>query len=215
MSMTEAVYQLYENPGWGSAIVEMQLDWYGLPYRRMPAGGNESEAAVKAAMTGVNPMFQVPALILPSGEVMTETAAMTLYLADMAGNDTLVPGPGAAERAAFLRWLIFLVAAVYPSFVYGDVPTRFVPAAGADAFQGRMIDHRKAMWLVMEAEAKSRGGPWFLGARMSAIDIYLACMVHWRPKKAWFQAAAPTLYAIAEATARLPQLGPAMIRNFG
>jgi GST-like protein len=213
--MTEAVYQLYENPGWGSAIVEMQLDWYGLPYRRMPAGGSESEAAVKAAMTGVNPVLQVPALILPSGEVMTETAAMTLYLADMAGSDGLVPGPDAAERAAFLRWLIFLVAAVYPSFAYGDVPTRFVPASRADAFQARVIDHRKAMWLVMEAEAKSRGGPWFLGARMSAIDIYLACMLRWRPGPVWFAAETPTLCAIATAAGKLPQLGPAVTRNFG
>ena len=204
-------FRLYQNPGWGSAIVEAQLALYGLPFDLIPAGGNESEAAVHDAMRGVNPVLQVPALILPDGRVMTETAAMTLYLADVAGSDTLVPGPGAAERAAYLRWQVFLVAAVYPSFAYGDVPTRFVPADAAEAFQARIIDHRKAMWRVMEAEAVD---PWFLGARFSAIDIFLAVMTRWRPGPAWFQIETPMLWSAGVAAAAHPAIAPVMARNF-
>ncbi len=154
---------------------------------------------------------------------MTETAAMTLYLADVAGTDVagvdvLVPGAAAPERAAFLRWLIFLVAAVYPSFAYGDVPTRFVPAKGADAFQARVIEHRKAMWRVMEAEAEGNAnaaGPWFLGARFSAIDVYLAVMTRWRPGPAWFQDETPKLWACGMAAAARADIAPVMARNFG
>ena len=83
--------RLYENPGWGSAIVELQLAFYDMPYELVSAGGVTNPADVKRAMTGVNPLAQVPALVLPSGEVMTETAAMTLYLADLTGSDALVP----------------------------------------------------------------------------------------------------------------------------
>jgi GST-like protein len=210
--MSETGFQLYENPGWGSAIVEAQLAIYGLPFRLIAAGGTSDPVAVQRAMRGVNPVLQVPALILPSGEVMTETAAMTLYLADVAGTDALVPTASAPERAAFLRWLIFLVAAVYPSFAYGDVPTRFVPADGAAAFQARVIDHRKAMWLVMEAEA---AGPWFLGQRFSAIDVYLAVMTRWRPGVPWFQAETPRLWSAGTAAALRPEVAPVMTRNFG
>ncbi|WP_309665644.1 glutathione S-transferase family protein [Tabrizicola sp.] len=204
-------FGLYQNPGWGSAIIEAQLAVYGLPYDLIDAGGSVSEAAVQEAMRGVNPLLQVPALILPNGAVMTETAAMTLYLADIAGTDTLVPGPGAPERAAFLRWLIFLVAAVYPSFAYGDVPTRFVPPEGAEAFQARVIEHRKAMWRVMEAEAS---GPYFLGVRFSVIDIYLAVMTRWRPGEAWFQTETPKLWAAGATAALRPGIAPVMARNF-
>jgi GST-like protein len=205
-------FGLYENPGWGSAIVEAQLAVYGLPYRLIPAGGKASEAAVQQAMRPVNPVMQVPALILPGGQVMTETAAMTLYLADVTATDVLVPGAAAPERAAFLRWLIFLVAAVYPTFAYGDVPTRFVPPDGAEAFQARVMDHRRAMWRVMEADA---AGLWFLGARFTAIDVYLAMMTRWRPGAAWFQAETPKLWSCGIAAAARPDIAPIMARNFG
>lgn len=206
---------LYENPGWGSAIVELQLAYYGLDYRLITAGNVHQDPVARAALGRVNPLIQVPTLVLADGEVMTESAAMSLLLADLAGSDALVPGPGAPERAAFLRWLIFLVASIYPSFVYSDAPERFVPGNGGEAYQIKVIDHRKAMWLVMEAECRRRGGPFFLGARLTAIDVFLACMVHWRPREEWFKAETPHLWRAASAVWDLPQVADAYKRNFG
>ena len=207
--------RLYENPGWGSAIVELQLVFYAMPHELVPAGEIYDNAADRATLARINPVMQVPTVILADGQVMTESAALTLYLADLAGNDALVPGPTAPERAAFLRWLIFIVAAIYPSFAYADMPERFVPAPDGEAFTARVIEHRKAMWRVMEAEAIARGGPWFLGGRMTAIDLYLACMVHWRPRQDWFRAETPHLMRAAEAASALPVLAGVMTRNFG
>jgi GST-like protein len=206
---------LYENPGWGSAIVEAQLAFYGLAHRLVTAGDVYDDAGARAALGVINPLIQIPALVLADGQVMTESAAMTLYLADLARSDALVPGPGAAERAAFLRWLIFLVAAVYPTFTFGDVPERFVPKAEAVAYKARVDAVRMADYRVMEAEAAARGGPWFLGARMTAIDVYLMVMVHWRPRQAWFDAEAPHLAALAARAAALPAFAGVMQRNFG
>lgn len=206
---------LYENPGWGSAIVELQLALYGLPHQLVTVGNIHQDPVARAALGRVNPLIQVPTLVLEGGEVMTESAAITLLLADLAQSDLLVPGPGTAERAGFLRWLIFLVASIYPSFVYSDTPERFVRGNGGEAYQANVISHRKTMWKVMETEAARRGGPWFLGKRLSAIDIFLACMVHWRPREAWFQAETPALWRAAEAAASLPDLHAAWARNFG
>ena len=207
--------RLYENPGWGSAIVELQLVFYGMPHELVAAGEIYDDPAARAALSVINPLIQVPTVILADGQVMTESAALTLYLADLAEGEALVPGPAAPERAEFLRWLIFLVAAIYPSFAYADVPERFVPEAEGEAFTARVIAHRQAMWLVMEDEAAKRGGPWFLGARMTAIDLYLACMVHWRPRQDWFRAHTPHLMQAAERASALPVLTWAMQRNFG
>ncbi len=41
-----ADWGLYENAGWGSAIVEAQLAVCGLPYRLIPAGGTADRAEV-------------------------------------------------------------------------------------------------------------------------------------------------------------------------
>jgi GST-like protein len=207
--------KLFENPGWGSAIVELQLALYDLPHELVRAGNIHQDPTARAALGRVNPLIQIPTLVLPNGEVVTESAAITFVLADLAKSDILVPKPRSRNRAAFLRWLVFLVASIYPSFVYSDTPERFVKGNGGEAYQVNVIEHRKAMWKVMEAEAMRRGGPYFLGAQMSAIDIFLACMVHWRPKEEWFQAETPHLWAAAEEAARQPALRAAYQRNFG
>jgi len=63
---------------------------------------------------------------------------------------------------------------------------------------------------VMEAEAR---GPFFLGAGLSAIDIYLAVMTRWRPKRPWFEAHAPRLHAAALAAEADPRLAATFARN--
>ncbi|MEZ5903853.1 MAG: hypothetical protein R3C69_01635 [Geminicoccaceae bacterium] len=46
---------LYGEPGWGSAIVELQLGWYGLDYRFEPVGDLIRSAESRAALAPVNP----------------------------------------------------------------------------------------------------------------------------------------------------------------
>jgi GST-like protein len=206
---------LYENPGWGSAIVEAQLAFYGLPHRLVTAGDVFDDAQARAALAAINPLAQIPTLVLEDGQIVTESAAMTLLFADMAASTALVPGPGEATRAGFLRWLIFVVAAIYPAFSYADAPTRYVPEAEAEAFKARVGAVTMDNWRIMEAEAARRGGPWFLGARMTALDVYVMVMVHWTPREAWFAAEAPYLTAIAARASALPAFAPVMQRNFG
>ena len=44
---------------------------------------------------------------------MTESAAIALYLADKYPQAELAPAPNAPERAAYLRWLVYLAANIY------------------------------------------------------------------------------------------------------
>ena len=44
--------------------------------------GSGATALSDPALTKVNPMSQLPALILPSGELMTESSAILIWLAD-------------------------------------------------------------------------------------------------------------------------------------
>jgi GST-like protein len=204
---------LYGQPGWGSAIVEAQLAVYGLPYRFEAVGDLFDSAAARERLRPLNPLAQVPVLVRADGTVVTESAAITLHLADMTGRDDLVPGPQAAERAAFLRWLVFLVANVYPTFTYADDPARFVKADAAvqQAFRAEVDAYAQRLWQMVEAAA---AGPWFLGARFSALDLYLAVMTQWRPRRDWFAAHAPKLLAAADAAAAMPAVAPVMARNF-
>jgi GST-like protein len=209
---TDGTFILHGRPGWGSAIVEAQLAFYGLPFTMVEHGDLFDSEDARSALRPLNPLTQVPTLVLPDGQVMTESAAITLHLADLAGSDALVPGPQAAERAAFLRWLVYLVANVYPTFTYADIPERFVKdAAAAPAFAEELGTYRRRLWGIVEGAA---GLPWLLGDRMTALDIYLAVMTHWGPRKPWFADNAPRLTMAAQRAAALPAVAPVIARNF-
>jgi GST-like protein len=203
---------LYGELGWGSVLVEAQLAWYGFNYELVRVGNVFTSADSRAKAAAVNPLGQIPTLIFDDGTVMTESAAITLRLADLAADTTLVPGTGDPQRAAFLRWLIFCVSAIYPTYTYADEPGRFVPDAGArDGFEQRVRDHAKQLYGVLEENARL---PWYLGERFSALDIYVCTMTRWRPRRPWFAEHAPKLTAIAIATDAVPALRPVWARNF-
>ena len=176
--------------GYGSAIVEAALAVAGIRHDREVVDMDGDRAALRA----LNPLAQLPTVVLPDGTVMTESAAIVLRISELAPSSQLAPLPDAPERAAFLRWLVYFAATIYPTYAY--------PIAD---------DQREALWRPLEAAA---GAPWFLGSRFSAIDLYVAVMTHWKPSPAWFVEHAPKLAAIAEACTRRPELAPVWAANF-
>jgi GST-like protein len=205
-------YRLFGRPGWGSVIVEAQLGALGLPFDFEEVPDLFASEQARRNLARYNPLAQVPTLVLPNGSVMTESAAITLSLADETGRDDFVPPGSHASRAAFLRWLVFLVANVYPTFTFADDPKRFVrdPDA-AKSFRTAVDDYRCRLWRTVEAAA---GAPWFLGERFSALDVYLKTMTHWEPGAAWFKEHAPKVAAIAARTSKDPRLESVWQHNF-
>ena len=206
-----AMYKLFARPGWGSVLVEAQLAWYGLPFAIEDLDDLFQSAAARERLAPLNPVTQVPTLVLPDGTVMTESAAITLYLAETVGSTELVPAAGEAARPRFLRWLIFLVANIYPTFTYADEPARFAPSVAAAEFARKVGQHRERLWGIVEAEA---GDPCFLGSRFSALDIYLAVMTRWQPRRPWFAEHRPRLHAIALRAEARSELAQVWQRNF-
>lgn len=205
-------YILHGQYGWGSVLTEAQLEWYGLPFDFVATGDLFEDTAARKQLAKLNPLAQVPVLILPDGEVMTETAAITLHLADATGRFDLVPEPHDATRPRFLRWLVFIIANIYPTFTYADVPGRFVPGEkAAKGFRANVDKRQKELWRIVEPEART---PWFLGERFSALDIYLGAMTRWRPGRPWFEKNTPKLVAAADRCSNLPKLEPVWRRNY-
>lgn len=199
--------------GGGSAIVEAVLTLAGEPYELIAMEWGEFDAP-DGNFARINAMREIPALKLSDGTLLTESAAICLWLADRHPESALAPIPSAAERASFLRWLVWLVASVYPTFTYGDHPERFVAdTAGAEALRQATDDRRQALWRHMEASLPF--DPWAMGGQMTLIDIYIAAMTRWRPRRDWFKEHCPKLYAVAERVDALPELDAIWRKNFG
>lgn len=207
-----STHKLYAMKGWGSVIAEAGFAVAGLPLEivELDIGNDDDRERLRA----LNPLAQFPTLVLPDGRVMTESAAILLHLADLRPDSGLAPPADAPERPDFLRWLVFFVAAVYPTFAFGDNPLAWVTDKQAqEELTRRAIEHRSSLYAMLERQVSP--DPWFLGTRFSALDIYVCAMSHWRPRRAWFKEACPKLYGIALAADQHPALKAVWRRNFG
>jgi GST-like protein len=71
--------------------------------------------------------------------------------------------------------------------------------------------YRQKLWRQLE---DATVGPWFLGERFSALDLFIAVMTHWGPKRPWFEKETPKLFAIARRADALPELTEVWRRNW-
>ncbi|WP_202303625.1 glutathione S-transferase family protein [Dryocola clanedunensis] len=184
--------KLYGAPGCGSAIVEMMFVLAGEQYRWVNVEGFDAPGPQRDALLELNPLGQVPTLKLDDGTVVTETAAIALMLLD--AHPELAPPVGSAERQRFHRLLIWLVANVYPTFTYGDYPERWTSGS---ALELRDSTNRYRQQLYLWLESQLGAGPYVFGDHISLLDTYLAAMISWRPRQAWFEKNTPKMYAIA------------------
>jgi GST-like protein len=137
-------YVVHGQKGTGSVPVEATLLLLGEPYEVVERGPSEDRPAG-------NPMQQVPVLVLPNGELMTESAAILIYLADSHPAARLSPTLDDPRRPAFLRWMIYVSAQIYALVWARDDPGRLA----AEEVQKQVVLERTAermahCWRMMD-----------------------------------------------------------------
>ncbi len=126
----------------------------------------------------ISPMKQIPALVLPSGAVITESAAMVLAVADAHPSARLLPELGSDRRAQAYRWLIHMVVNIYECDLRHSYPDRYTAdPAGVPALKEAAA--RRWDWGFQVVEDALTGHGWFLGDNFSVLDLYLAIVVCW------------------------------------
>lgn len=206
-----ASWRLYGVRGWGSTLAEGALAWAGERFDFVDVDGFDRPGPARDRLLAVNPLARVPTLTGPGSQLLTESAAIVLHLADLHPEAGLAPAAGDPLRPLFLNRLAWFVSALYPTFTYRDYPERWAPSA-ADELVARVDAFRESLWRQFEADLGD--GDWVLGSRASALDLYVSVMTHWRPRRAWFRQHCPNLHAIAGRAEALPALAPVMARNF-
>ena len=160
----------------------------------------------------INPAGKIPALQLPDGEVITETLAMLLVIAERHPEARLLPPAGTTARARGLRWLAFMASEIYPIVEIEDYPSRFVPeGAASDALRERSKERIRERLLILE---NAVAGPWILAEGFSACDIYAAMFSRWSATQGWRDEHIPKLCAIMRGLAARPALAPVWQKFF-
>ncbi len=145
-------YTLYGAPGSGATPIHAALTLIGAQVDTVDMSPWEGESE-RERVAGVNPMRQVPALVLPSGELMTESAAILIWLGDRYPETGLCPAPDDPRRARDLRWMVYLPAAIYSLFWVRDDPARLTPDAAAQpAMLERTAERIAHCWHLMDTQ---------------------------------------------------------------
>ena len=206
-------YTVYGASGSGSMPVEATLTLLDLPFEVVEAPTWEGDEQ-RDKVAPVNPMRQLPALVMPDGEVMTESAAILVWLADRHPEAGLAPAVDDPKRGQFLRWMTFVPASIYSMYWVRDEPSRL---AGDDADDQARILERTAeriaeCWRLMERQVEP--GRFLLGDRMTVLDLYVAVASRWTPQRRRFYAEAPRMREVVRRVDALPELREFWRRRF-
>ncbi|MGQ0741887.1 MAG: glutathione S-transferase family protein [Alphaproteobacteria bacterium] len=207
-------YVLYGDKGTGASCVEMALAEAGADYqfKSVSLDANEQHSP---AYLAVNPSGKLPALQLPSGEVLTESSALLLIVAERHPGADLLPPQGSVARAQALRWIAFMASEIYSWVEVSDYPERFMPErTQAEALRLKAQQRLRERLLIVE---EAIAGPWLLGERFCVADIYAAMFSRWRGTfgRDWLETGIPKLSALSRAVSKRPRIAPVWARHFG
>ena len=201
-------YVVYGQKGTGSVPVEATLRLLGEPYElKQPASWESPESGHldAKAMARVNPMQQVPALILPNGKLMTESAAILIHLADSHPDARLSPALDDPRRPAFLRWMIYVAAQIYGQIWARDDPGRLAAnEAHRPVILERTAERMAHCWRIMDAQVSP--GHYILGDDLSVLDLYVTVVSCWGPRRPRFYQEAPKMAEVVRRVDQDPRL---------
>ncbi|WP_431323209.1 glutathione S-transferase family protein [Rhizobium sp. YTU87027] len=177
----------FTNPNSRGRIVQWMLEEVGcdyetivLEYQRSSASDAWGGAALERPadplderhrfFTEINPMGKVPAIV-HDGRVVTESAAICAYLADVFPAAGLAPGSG--DRAAYYRWLFFAAGPLEQTVT--NHRAGFVPKPEQEFFFGYGSYDRT----VDQLEQAIAAGPYIAGAKFTAADVYVGSHIGW------------------------------------
>jgi glutathione S-transferase len=205
------MFTLYARPGAGSAAVEALLAECGVEFRIEDVLRN-ADGSVPESYLSINPRGEVPTLRLPDDSLMTESAAMMIYLADLFPVMGLAPGVTSSRRASYLRWMLYFASPVYMDDLRLYYPARYsTDPTHAAAVKAKAIEHMDRDFMIF-AEALGKG-PFILGEKFSAVDIYAAMLVSWAPDVPALFLRHPNIKAHYDAVSHRPKIAPVWQRN--
>jgi glutathione S-transferase len=144
------------------------LEELGQPYQievidiRAPGGVPESYRAIQ-------PNKKVPAIV-HDGTVVTERAAIAMYLAETFPEAALAPRIGDPERAPYLTWLVYADAVMDPCIA---------AKAQGWSYSSNAFSFGKFEDMIGNVERTLAGRPYAAGNKFTAADTQVASAVYY------------------------------------
>jgi len=189
-------------PGACSLAANIALREAGIPFELVKVSHRTHKTSDGVDFTQINSKGYVPALVLDTGELLTENTALLQYIADLNPDARLAPPVGTLERYRLSEWLAYLNSEVHKSF-----SPLFAPNASDDMKQYARDNLTKRLgWLAQQLGSK----PYLLGEQFTVADAYLFVTLSWSGLAGVDLSPWPTLKAFQERVAARPSVIEAM-----
>jgi glutathione S-transferase len=156
---------LYTHPMSRGRIARWMIEEVGLPYETVVV--DYGTTMKSPDYLRINPMGKVPALT-HGDMVVTENAAICMYLADLVPQLKLAPPAGSPERGSYYRWMLYLAGPVEALFTAKSAGTLAQPQS---AGYGREED------VLATLEAAVQGREHLVGDYFTAADLFMAAFL--------------------------------------
>jgi glutathione S-transferase len=139
---------------------DFQLDKVDRATKKTEAGLDYNE---------LNPKSYVPALEV-DGTILTEGAAISMYLADQKGGEKIAPKAGTMDRYKMQEWLVFVATELHKS--YGPLFRKSPDPAFRENLMKRLA--------LLDKHFDTH--QFLVGEKFSAADSYLFTVLRWSPR---------------------------------
>ena len=156
-------------------LAEKELPWTG-HYLDILTGEQFDPEYLK-----LNPHGRIPTLVF-DGQVIIESAAICIYLADKHPESGLSPAVDHPDRSRYLQWMVYLTNTLQETLLRKLYTSDFTRDAESEA--GVVASASAKLDLIMAFIDRSLGeadGPFLLGNQLSSADIYLNMLTGWDP----------------------------------
>lgn len=163
--------KLYHAPGTCSLAPHIVLREADLPFTLVKVDLQKHTLPTGEDYHHINPKGQVPVLELADGTRLTEGPVIAQFIADQAGNTSLMPASGSLDRYRVMAWQNHITAELHKSF-----SPLFTPQFDANAKAlHRSLLRKKYEWI----EQQLSPGLFLTGAAFTAADAYLFAVTRW------------------------------------
>ncbi|TQS72579.1 glutathione transferase GstA [Rhodobacteraceae bacterium] len=165
--------KLYFAPDTCSFSPHIVLQELGLPYDLVRVNNRSKRTSEGDDFLTINPKGYVAALLLDSGELLTEGPAMVQYLADLRPETRLAPANGTLARVRLQEWLNFITGEIHS----GSAPlfNKGLPDAVQMMFKARLFKRFDLIQTELE------GQRFLMGDAFTVADAYLFTVLGWMP----------------------------------
>jgi GST-like protein len=209
------MYTLYGKAGSGSAAVEAALVVAREPFRIVETASWAQNNAY-ADLLEVNPLGQVPTLVLDDGSALSESAAILIHLGTAHPGSRLLPEK-MSERAQAVRGLVFIAANCYSAISIIDYPARWCQDADSDEkLQERIRAGSRARlhrhWEMFADVFPAR--PYLNGNDLGALDLLAAVVSKWSGSRQHLERHRPAFHEALMRIEDHPDVAPVFARNW-